>query len=320
MTPRTSTLEARGGFLRGAGEDQSPFVSVAVITLNCISTIQQCLQSLIDLEYPKDRLEIVIVDGGSTDGTAEVLRKFPVRVVVDTRKNRGVARNTAVDNCRGQIIAFTDADCTPLKSWLNYHVSAHSDPRVLVVAGAVLQGGDFGLPATIYHQTYFATQSPNTARRKTWEIASANASFKTSTFKLIGPFPELDRGEESLLSWKVLQAGFEVVFDPSPRVVHLHMHMSYRSLFKRSRDEGYSDRYLQTAFGDASPFRLPRDFRLALVLLPSLSIARAGRYMVKMLAGGYNRSDILISIPVLLAASFYWLVGYVHAARNLQGK
>ena len=320
MTLRESTSEAQGGFFLPRNEAQSPFVSVAVITLNCVSTIQKCLQALVELQYPKDRFEIVIVDGGSTDGTTEVLQRFPVRIVVDARRNRGVARNTAVDNCRGQIIAFTDADCTPLKSWLSDHVSAHSDPRILVVAGAVLQGGDFGLPATIYHQTYFATQSPTTSRRKTWEIASANASFKTTTFKLVGPFPELDRGEESLLSWRVLQAGFDVVFDPSPRVVHLHMQMSYRSLFKRSRDEGYSDRYLQTAFGDASPFRLPRDFWLALVFLPSLSIARAGRYMIKMLAGGYNRSDTLISIPALLAASFYWLLGYIHAARNLQGK
>ena len=320
MTLSASTLEAQDGLFVAGGEAQSPFISVAVITLNCISTIQKCLQALVDLDYPKDRFEIVIVDGGSTDGTTEVLQKFPVRIVVDPRKNRGVARNTAVDHCRGQIIAFTDADCIPLKSWLIDHASVHSDPRILVVAGAVLQGGDFGLPTTIYHQTYFATQSPTTTRRKTWEIASANASFKTTTFKLVGPFPELDRGEETLLSWKVLQAGFDVIFDPSPRVLHLHMHMSYRSLFKRSRDEGYSDRYLQTAFGDASPFRLPRDFWLALVFAPSLSIARASRYIIKMFAGGYNRSDTLISIPALLAASFYWLLGYITAARNLQEK
>ncbi len=320
MISRASTSERQSGSLLEGGEAQSPFVSVAIITLNSISTIQRCLQALVELDYPKDRSEIVIVDGGSTDGTVDLLQKYPVKIVIDTRKNRGVARNTAVNNCKGEIIAFTDADCTPLKSWLTDHVSVHSDPHVLVVAGAVLQGGDFGLPTTIYHQTYFATQSPTTSRRKTWEIASANASFKTSTFKLVGPFPELDRGEESLLSWRVLQAGFDVVFDPSPRVVHLHSHMSYRSLFKRSWDEGYSDRCLQTAFGNVSPFRLPRGFWLALMLSPCLTITRAGRYLIKMLAGGYGRLDTVVSLPVLLATSLYWLHGYITAAKNLEEK
>jgi GT2 family glycosyltransferase len=294
-----------------------PFVSIAIITLNSSSTIQQCLQALTSLEYPKHQYEIVVVDGGSTDGTMDLLRKFPVRLVVEKRRNRGIARNTAVDNCRGQIVAFTDADCIPLRSWLTDHVSVHRDPRILVVAGPVLQGGDFGLPTTIYHETYFATQSPHTPRRKTWEIASANASFKTSTFKTVGLFPELDRGEESLLSWKVLQAGFNVVFDPGPKVVHLHRHMDYRSLFKRSWDEGYSDRGLQSAFGKASPFHLPKHFAAVLMLSAPLLIARATRYFVKLLIGGYREINTLISIPILLTASFYWLHGYVTASRTL---
>ena len=293
-----------------------PFVSVAIITLNSRSTVQQCLQALTSLDYPKDRYEIVIVDGGSTDGTTDLLRRFPVRVVLDKRRNRGMARNTAINNCKGKIVAFTDADCIPLRSWLTDHVSIHGDPHVLVAAGSVLQGGDLGLPTTIYHETYFATQSPHTPRRKTWEIASANASFKASTFSTVGPFPELDRGEESLLSWRVIQAGFEVVFDPSPKVIHIHPRMSYRSLFGRSWDEGYSDRCLQSAFGENPPFHLPRSFAAVLALSPSLSIARAGRYFVKLLLGGYNNIDTLISIPVLLAASFYWLHGYMTASRH----
>ncbi|HVH15886.1 MAG TPA: glycosyltransferase [Candidatus Angelobacter sp.] len=296
-------------------QDQ-PFVSVAIITLNSRSTIQKCLEALINLEYPRQRYEIVIVDGGSTDGTTELLKEFPVRVVVDRQRNRGTARNIAIDNCGGQIIAFTDADCVPLKSWLTDHVLIHQDPHVLVVAGSVLQGGDFGLPTTFYHETYFATQSPHTARRKTWEIASANASFKTSTFKVVGHFPLLDRGEESLLAWKVIRAGFDVIFDPTPKVVHLHRAMSYRSLFQRSWDEGYSDRCLQSAFGEASPFRLPEGFGPTLMFSLPLLIARAGRYFVKLLIGGFKNIHTLISIPILIAASLWWVRGYLAAARN----
>ncbi len=297
-------------------QNDLPFVSVAVITLNSGSTIQQCLHSLSTLDYPPDKYEIVIVDGGSTDGTMEVIGKFPVRVVVDKRRSRGLARNTAVMASRGEIIAFTDADCLASKDWLKDHVSIHHDPHILVVAGAVLQGGSFGLPTTLYHQTYFATQSPLTPRRKTWEIASANASFKASTFRIVGAFRQLDRGEESLLCWEVIQRGFDVIFDPSIRVIHLHKSMTYMSLLQRCWDEGYSDRCLQTAFGNFSPFRLPRRFAGTIAFSLSLCIARAARYFIKLWTAGYRRIEAVLSIPVLLAASFYWVHGYATAAKK----
>ncbi len=292
-----------------------PFVSIAIITLNSGSTLEECLMSIEALDYPRDRYEVVVVDGGSSDGTMQILRKFPVRVIVDFRKNRGVARNVAVENCRGQLIVFTDGDCTPFRSWLKDHVSLQLDPKVLVVAGSVLQGGDFSLPASIYHGTYFATQSPATSRRKTWEIATCNASFKRSSFSIVGPFQELDRGEESMLCWKILQAGYDVVFDPTPKVLHLHKPMNFMSLLRRSREEGYSDRVLQAVFGTISPFRLPRKLIVATVLTPSLVIARLGRYYTKLVMSGYRRTAVF-ALPMLVAATLFWVTGYLEASHQ----
>ncbi len=293
-----------------------PFISVAIITLNNKSTIERCLESIDTLDYPKDKYEIVVVDGGSSDGTLDLLQKFPVKQVIDRRPCRGAARNTAVKNCAGELIAFTDADCVVDRGWLKNHVSIHHDPRIMVAAGSVLQGGDFGLPTSLYHSTYFATQSPATARRNTWEIATCNASFKASSFKVAGPFQELDRGEESLLCWKIIQKGFQVIFDPSPKVVHLHRPMNFNALFKRSREEGYSDRCLQGAFGDRAPFRLPKSYALVALLTPSLAMARLARYFTKLVSGGYKKTRALLSIPVLLASSLYWLRGYLTASRR----
>jgi len=214
------------------------------------------------------------------------------------------------------LIAFTDADCVVDRGWLKNHVSIHRDPRIMVAAGSVLQGGDFGLPTSLYHSTYFATQSPATARRNTWEIATCNASFKASSFKVAGPFQELDRGEESLLCWKIIQKGFQVIFDPSPRVVHLHRPMNFNALFKRSREEGYSDRCLQGAFGDRAPFRLPKSYALVAILTPSLAMARLARYFTKLLSGGYKKTKALLSTPVLIASSFCWLRGYLTASHR----
>ena len=293
-----------------------PFVSIAIIAYNKRSTVDQCLRSIGELDYPREKFEVVVVDGGSTDGTLELLRRYPVRLVSEKRKCRGIARNAAVKNCRGQIIAFTDADCLLSKTWVKDHVSLHNEPKVLAVAGAVLQGGDFSLPARLYHGTYFATQSPLMPRKRTWEIATCNASFKRSAFDMAGLFEELDRGEESLLCWRILQLGFDVLFDPSPKVVHVHDPMGFRTLFRRSWEEGFSDRLLQETFGVISPYRLPKGFLPTAVWIVPLLLSRLGRYLQKLLLASHRKGEALLSIPILFAASVYWVHGYLVSAHH----
>jgi glycosyltransferase involved in cell wall biosynthesis len=302
--------------LSSTPQEELPFVSIAIITFNKKSTIEKCLTSLFSLDYPRSMYEVVVVDGGSTDGTLQLLRKFPVSIVTETQKCRGIARNDAVKNSEGEIVAFIDADCVATTSWLKDHVLIHKDAKVLAVGGSVLQGGDLSLPAQIYHDTYFAAQSPSVPHRMTWDLATCNASFKRIAFQTIGPFPEVDRGEDSLFCWRILRHGYLTVFDPSPRVIHLHERMTFRSLFRRIKEQGRADREIQVAFGNRSPFRLPRSLSVAVVLAPSLLLARMVRYMTNNSMGGSPKDTSIRDAPVLFAASLFWTIGYLGSAFN----
>ena len=302
ITPKTEQLP-----------EDVPFVSIALITFNERANVTNCLRSLYDLDYPRSRYEVVVVDGGSSDGTLEILRSFPVSLIIDTRRSRGVARNTAVNNAKGEIIAFIDADCRATSTWLKEHVKVHRNPSVLVVGGSVLQGGDSSPPTRIYHETYFAAQLPSVPRRITWDLATCNASFKLATFQDVGPFPEMDRGEDSLLCWQVLKKGYEVIYDPSPQVVHVHERMTLRSFFRRCGEQGYADRELQAAFGSRSPFKLPKTVELTMILTPSLVLARFIRYLTQ-LAASPDRKKTLLYSPPLFGAALFWTVGYLRAA------
>ena len=115
-----------------------PFVSVVVPVFNGVRTIEELLTSLLALDYPVDRYEIIIVDNGSTDDTRQIVERYPV-TLLEEREIRGAAaaRNKGIMHARGDIIAFTDADCVADRNWLKMLVTAHQDPTIGAFAGEV---------------------------------------------------------------------------------------------------------------------------------------------------------------------------------------
>ena len=88
-----------------------PFVSVIIPVLNGERTIRECLVSLLRVDYLPERGEILVVDNGSTDRTAEIINSFPVRYLGEERRGKSYARNRGIEASKGEILAFTDADC-----------------------------------------------------------------------------------------------------------------------------------------------------------------------------------------------------------------
>ena len=100
-------------------KDKLPFVSVVVCTYNGEKRIEDCLKSLINQDYPKDKYEIIIIDDGSIDKTTEIVSKYKVRLIKH-QKNLGIclARDTGLWNADGEIVIYTDDDCIAKKDWL----------------------------------------------------------------------------------------------------------------------------------------------------------------------------------------------------------
>ncbi|MGQ9514522.1 MAG: glycosyltransferase family 2 protein [Thermoproteota archaeon] len=96
-----------------------PLISVIIPTFNSEKTIYQCINSLLQQDY--ERFEIIAIDGGSTDETIQILKKFNRVKIIHSDKNiLGYMRQLGVDKSAGEIIAFIDSDIfLPHKFWLS---------------------------------------------------------------------------------------------------------------------------------------------------------------------------------------------------------
>ena len=121
--------------------DEYPRVSIIIITFNSADSVEGCLSSVFKVNYPRDKYEVIIVDSGSTDGTLEIVKKFPVdKLIVVEGALRGKARNIGVEAATGEIVAMVDSDLSASDNdWLAKAVKGFDDdPQVALVRGSDL--------------------------------------------------------------------------------------------------------------------------------------------------------------------------------------
>ncbi len=112
-------------------------VSVVINTLNRRDHLERTLLALRDQTYP--RFEVVVVNGPSTDDSAEMLRSFEAtaRIATCAEARLGISRNIGVAMAAGDIVAFTDDDAIPGPEWLDLLVGAFDEPEIAAAGGPV---------------------------------------------------------------------------------------------------------------------------------------------------------------------------------------
>ena len=215
--------------------DRLPTASVIVAIRNAQTTLRACLESLLQLEYPRDRLELICVDNASTDGTAVVLSEYAGAVTIAHERKRGpaAARNHALRRASGDVVAFTDADCVVDRAWLRRLVAPLGDPGVGVVGGRILSKRPcnaierFGERIHDHDRALNAFMPPYAI---TMNWASRRAAFQT-----VGLFNEdLQRCSDVDLSYRMIQAGHRLVYEPRAVVYHRNERTAWGLMY-----EGY---------------------------------------------------------------------------------
>ena len=169
-----------------------PFASVIIPALNCVHEVEDCIAALRAQDYPANQFEIIVVENGSTDGTAERAAQLGVVLKRMPEKGRSRAQNAGLSVARGEIILTTDMGCIARPDWISNVVACFRDPTVGCVAGDItmLPTGD---NLALRYQARKRYMSPLHAfsRRSLPFLPfadGANASFRRAVFDEIGGF------------------------------------------------------------------------------------------------------------------------------------
>lgn len=203
-------------------------ISVIVITYNEEANIRDCLDSLLALEYPPDKHEIVVVDA-STDKTPRIVQSYPGVRLIHSAKGFSQQKNVGLDAARFEIVAFTDADCVIPSDWLRVVDRAFQDSRVAAVGGNA-----FPPPATsrfgrwtacVGHPAGGAIGFDANVRRTKEGVAfvpGCNSAFRKKALLEVGGFDPrfYDGGEDVDVSRRLRQKGFLLDSVPDLTVYH----------------------------------------------------------------------------------------------------
>jgi len=205
--------------------DPTPMVSVVVCAYDAERTIRECLESLTRLRYPD--LEVIVVNDGSRDRTPAIAREFP-RFRLLEQENRGLsaARNAGIEAARGEVVAFTDADCAVDPDWLVYLVRRLQDGGFAGVGGPnVPPPEDHWVPDAVARAPGGPTHVLLTDLVAE-HVPGCNMAFWRRHLVEVGGFDPVYRtaGDDVDMCWRLQNEGHELGFAASALVWHRRRH------------------------------------------------------------------------------------------------
>jgi GT2 family glycosyltransferase len=200
--------------------DQYPLVSIIVPVRNGGKTIGQLLDALQKQDYPGDKTQIIIIDNGSRDNTAQIVKKYPVVLEQENGKiSSYAARNKGLSVAGGEIIAFTDADCIPESGWVSGGV------REMCKQNADAAGGRIKFIFSERKSAAGCFDSLNNLRNDRFidckiGAITANLFVRACLFGKLGLFQEVMSGGDINWTGKALSEGYSLVYVPEAVVCH----------------------------------------------------------------------------------------------------
>jgi GT2 family glycosyltransferase len=232
-----------------------PTFSIIVPTYNRAAQLATCLEGLAQLDYPRDRFEVVVVDDGSETAPEPVVAPFRNRLnltlLAQDHGGPSAARNAGAAVARGRYLAFTDDDCMPAPDWLRALEARFRTTPAQVIGGPTINA----YPENVYAATSQVILDMILARYgadpgQACFLASNNLAAPADLFHAIGGFDSsqfpLAAGEDRDICERWLEYGCGITCAPEVRVFHAHR-LTLRSFCRQHLNRGRASLWLAEA-------------------------------------------------------------------------
>lgn len=220
-------------------------ISVIIPFKNEEKNIDKCLSSLASQTTNIDNFEIIAINNGSTDGSIEIVKKYPKVKILDGKGLLvGAVRNLGARIAAGEILAFIDADCSAEPDWIE-------NIRELTSSGNLIVGGGIKLPTNpkIIEKYWLLEGDEGHVLPK--ELIGACTVISKDIFNNTGGFDEsISSGEDTLLSTTLRSCGFKIYMSRNISVTHHGNAKNPIDFIKRQiwHSENYLDKPKNIAF------------------------------------------------------------------------
>jgi GT2 family glycosyltransferase len=192
---------------------------------------------------------VIVVDDGSTDKTANIVREYPFHLISTPNRGLSHARNTGLAAATGEIVAYIDDDAYPDPHWLTYLVSTFLNVRGQQFGGVggpnIAPPGDGLIADSVAHAPGGPVHVLLT-HREAEHIPGCNMAFRTEALKEIGGFDPQFRvaGDDVDVCWRLQQKGWTLGFSPSAVVWH-HRRNSVKTYWRQQSGYGKAEAMLE---------------------------------------------------------------------------
>lgn len=228
--------------LNAGNMDNNKLIELSVIipAYNRKDALKECILSLINQDCSQERYEIIVVDDGSSDGTATLMaaliQQYPgIRYIQRSHQGPAATRNAGIKESIGTIIAFTDNDCMPASDWIRNIIEAHQMHKNVLAIGGLTSVNPHNIKAEV---SQFLSDGAISLRINDKNeyifFPTCNVSFKRELLKeaFSELFP-LPAGEDLEFFWRSFKKGNKFFFVEKLRVFH-NCHPNFESFLKQA--------------------------------------------------------------------------------------
>ena len=222
-------------------------VSLYVPCYNAQGYINKCLEAALRQSYPVD--EILVINDGSTDDTAAVASRYPVRIIAGEYNNGlASARNTALRQARNNFIASIDADCVIGRDWLKECMKNFDSPKVAMVGGRLEEAYDSNI-ADCWRSAHLKHHWGEENITNPVFLSGSNLVMRKDLVGLAGVYDERryrNNYEDVDLSLRVRRLGLDLVYEPAAQAMHIRRDTIISALetFWKWKFPDYKKKYL----------------------------------------------------------------------------